>query len=291
MLGKGISALVRALRPRHWLKNGFVLAPAVFAGHAFDPPAMLKALTVALAFCLASSAGYLVNDVLDREADRKDPVKKFRPVASGELGIGTALVWAAVLFALAMAASLRQGALVVLALVGYVVLTLLYSVLLKGVPVVDVMVLATGFLIRLAAGALAIPVVISHWLVVCGFLLALLLAFGKRLPEADQAGSRSPNYPLSFLHDVVTMLAGVTLVAYTLYTVAPDTTAKLGGSNALLLTVPLVLFGILRYLLLLHREGAQDPTATLFRDRPLLAAVLLWIVTAGVIVYTSGGVR
>jgi 4-hydroxybenzoate polyprenyltransferase len=134
-------------------------------------------------------------------------------------------------------------------------------------------------------------VVISHWLVVCGFLLALLLAFGKRLPEADQAGSRSPNYPLSFLHDVVTMLAGVTLVAYTLYTVAPDTTAKLGGSNALLLTVPLVLFGILRYLLLLHREGAQDPTATLFRDRPLLAAVLLWIVTAGVIVYTSGGVR
>jgi 4-hydroxybenzoate polyprenyltransferase len=291
MLGKGISALVRALRPRHWLKNGFVLAPAVFAGHAFDPPAMLKALTVALAFCLASSAGYLVNDVLDREADRKDPVKKFRPVACGELGIGTALAWAAVLFALAMAASLRQGALVVLALVGYVVLTLLYSVLLKGVPVVDVMVLATGFLIRLAAGALAIPVVISHWLVVCGFLLALLLAFGKRLPEADQAGSRSPNYPLSFLHDVVTMLAGVTLVAYTLYTVAPDTTAKLGDSNALLLTVPLVLFGILRYLLLLHREGAQDPTATLFRDRPLLAAVLLWIVTAGVIVYTSGGVR
>jgi len=291
MLGKGISALVRALRPRHWLKNGFVLAPAVFAGHAFDPPAMLKALTVALAFCLASSAGYLVNDVLDREADRNDPVKKRRPVASGELGIGMALVWAAVLFALAMAASLRQGALVVLALVGYVVLTLLYSVLLKGVPVVDVMVLATGFLIRLAAGALAIPVVISHWLVVCGFLLALLLAFGKRLPEADQASSRSPHYPLSFLHDVVTMLAGVTLVAYTLYTVAPDTTAKLGGSNALLLTVPLVLFGILRYLLLLHREGAQDPTATLFRDRPLLAAVLLWIVTAGVIVYTSGGVR
>lgn len=291
MPGKVFSALVRALRPRHWLKNGFVLAPAVFAGHAFDPPAMLKALTVAVAFCLASSAGYLVNDVLDREADRKDPVKKFRPVASGELGIGTALVWAAVLFALAMGASLHQGVAVVLALAGYVVLTLLYSVLLKGVPVVDVMVLATGFLIRLVAGALAIPVVISHWLIVCGFLLALLLAFGKRLPEADQTGRRSPNYPLTFLHDVVTMLAGVTLVTYTLYTVAPDTTAKLGGSNALLLTAPLVLFGILRYLLLLHREGAQDPTATLFRDKPLLAAVVLWIVTAGVIVYTSGGAR
>jgi 4-hydroxybenzoate polyprenyltransferase len=291
MPGKAISALVRGMRPRHWLKNGFVLAPAVFAGHAFDPPAMVKALMVAAAFCLASSAGYLVNDVLDREADRRDPVKRLRPVASGELGIGAALVWAALLLAVALAASLRQGPLVLLALAAYITLTVLYSLFLKSMPVVDVMVLATGFLIRLAAGALAIPVVISHWLVVCGFLLALLLAFGKRLPEADQVGSRSPRYPLSFLHDVVTMLAGVTLVAYTLYTVAPDTTAKLGGSNALLLTAPLVLFGILRYLLLLHREGAQDPTATLFRDKPLLAAVVLWIVVAGVIVYTSGGAR
>ena len=132
---------------------------------------------------------------------------------------------------------------------------------------------------------------ISQWLIVCGFLLALLLAFGKRLPEADHPGSRSPSYPQSYLHDVVTMLAGVTLVAYTLYTVAPDTTRKLGGSNALLLTVPLVLFGIMRYLLLLHREGAQDPTATLFRDRPLLVTVLLWMVVAGAIVYTAGGAR
>jgi len=291
MLRKGVSALVRAMRPRHWLKNGFVLAPAVFAGHAFDPPAMLKALAVAAAFCLASSAGYLVNDVVDREADRSDPVKRLRPVASGELGIGAALTWAVALFAAAIAASWSQGSIVAYALGAYVVLTLLYSMLLKVVPVVDVMVLATGFLIRLAAGALAIRVVISHWLVVCGFLLALLLAFGKRLPEAGQTGGRSPRYPLSFLHDVVTMLAGVTLVAYTLYTVAPDTTAKLGGSNALLLTAPLVLFGVLRYLLLLHREGAQDPTATLLRDRTLLATVVLWIVTAGVIVYASGGAR
>jgi 4-hydroxybenzoate polyprenyltransferase len=291
MAGKGIPALARAMRPRQWLKNGFVLAPAVFAGHAFDPPAMLRAVVVAASFCLASSAGYLVNDVLDRDADRGDPVKRLRPVASGELGVGAALAWAVALFALAMAAALAQGRPVALALGGYAALTLLYSLVLKAVPVVDVMVLATGFLIRLVAGALAIPVVISHWLVVCGFLLALLLAFGKRLPEAERAGSRSPRYPLAFLHDVVTMLAGVTLVAYTLYTVAPDTTAKLGGSNALLLTAPLVLFGVLRYVLLLHREGAQDPTATLLRDRPLLVTVVLWIAASGVIVYTAGGIR
>jgi 4-hydroxybenzoate polyprenyltransferase len=279
------------MRPRQWLKNGFVLAPAVFAGHAFDPSAMLKALIVAVAFCLASSAGYLVNDVLDREADRADPVKRLRPVASGELGTGVALTWAALLFVMAVAVSFTQNSAVVIALAGYAALTILYSLFLKSVQVIDVLVLATGFLIRLVAGAVAIPVVISHWLIVCGFLLALLLAFGKRLPEADHLGTRSPKYPLSFLHDVVTMLAGVTLVAYTLYTVAPDTTAKLGGSKALLLTVPLVLFGVLRYLLLLHKEGAQDPTSTLFRDRQLLATVILWIVVAGIIVYTSGGAR
>ena len=291
MLGKHISALVLAMRPRHWLKNGFVLAPAVFAGHALDPAAMLKAVSVAVAFCLVSSAGYLVNDVLDREADRNDPVKRFRPVAGGEMSVAAALSWAAILYVVAVTAAFRSGRSVVLLLVGYVVLTLLYSLFLKAIAVVDAMALATGFLLRLVAGAVAIPVTISPWLIVCGFLLALLLAFGKRLPEAEHTGGRSPMYPQSYLHDVVTMLSGVTLVAYTLYTVAPDTTRKLGGSNALLLTVPLVLFGIMRYLLLLHKEGAQDPTATLFRDRPLLATVALWIAVAGAIVYTTGGVK
>ena len=279
------------MRPRHWLKNGFVLAPAVFAGHALDAVAMLRAATVVAAFCLVSSAGYLVNDVLDRDADRNDPVKRFRPVACGEMSVTAALVWAAILYALAFAAALGSGRTVLLLLVGYVALTLLYSTVLKAIAVVDAMALATGFLLRLVAGAVAIPVVISQWLVVCGFLLALLLAFGKRLPEADHTGGRSPRYPQSYLHDVVTMLAGVTLVAYTLYTVAPDTTRKLGGSNALLLTVPLVMFGVLRYLLLLHKEGAQDPTATLFRDKALLATVVLWIVVAGAIVYSAGGLK
>ena len=291
MFGNRFPALVRGIRPRHWLKNGFVLAPAVFAGHALDAPAMGRALAVAAAFCLASSAGYLVNDVLDREADRADPVKRFRPVASGAMAVATALVWAGILFVAAAVLSLEGGGAAALVLGGYVLVTLLYSLFLKSLAVVDAMAVAAGFLLRLVAGAVAIPVTISHWLVVCGFLLALLLAFGKRLPEAAGAAGRAPRYPLSYLHDVVTMLAGVTLVAYTLYTVAPDTTRKLGGSNALLLTAPLVLFGIMRYLLLLHREGAQDPTATLFRDRALLATVVVWIVAAGAIVLAKGGAR
>ncbi len=290
MVVNRLSALLRAMRPRHWLKNGFVLAPAVFAGRALDAPSMLKAAAVAAAFCLASSAGYLVNDVLDRESDRVDPVKRHRPVASGEISPRAAVAAGAVLLVLAFAVSYRTATPAAFALLGYGAVTVLYSLLLKAIPVVDAMALATLFLLRLVAGALAIPVTISHWLVICGFLLALLLAFGKRLPEAAAAG-RSPRYPLAYLHDVVTMLSGVTLVAYTLYTVAPDTTHKLGGSNALLLTVPLVLFGVMRYLLLLHREGAQDPMATLFRDRALLATVVLWIAAAGAIVYTAGGPR
>lgn len=280
--------LLRAMRPRHWLKNGFVIAPAVFAGHAFDAPVIARAVAAALAFCLASSAGYLVNDVLDVEADRRDPIKRFRPVAAGELSPRAALVLAALLAVLAVAATLPEGLVVTGALALYVTLTVLYSVLLKGVAIVEALTLATGFLVRLTAGALAVSVRISHWLVICGFLLALLLAFGKRVPEAVQAGKRTPRYPASYLHDVVTMLAGVCLVAYTLYTVSPDTVAKV-GSEALLLTVPLVLFGILRYLLLLHREGAQDPTSTLVSDRPLLAAVVLWVLLAGAIVYLGGG--
>lgn len=279
--------LLRAMRPRHWLKNGFVLAPAVFSGHAFDAPVLGRAAATALAFCLAASAGYLVNDVLDREADRADPVKCRRPVASGEMSIAAALAWAVLLFAAAFAITALHGLAVVLALVGYIAVTTGYSLYLKVVPILEALVLAAGFLVRLVAGALAIQVVISHWLVICGFLLALLLAFGKRMPEAVHPSQRTPTYPASFLHDVVTMLAGVTLVAYTLYTVAPDTTAKF-GSRALLLTVPLVLFGVLRYLLLLHREGAQDPTSTLFSDRPLLLAVAAWAVAAGAIVHFGG---
>ena len=280
--------LWRALRPRHWLKNGFVAAPAVFAGHAFDLPVMLRVFWVVAGFCLASSAGYLVNDVLDREADRADPVKSKRPVASGEMSAPAALGLAAALLLAALALVVPQGAPTTIALAVYLSLTLLYSVFFKTVPLLEAMILAAGFLIRLVAGALAISVQISHWLLICGFLLALLLAFGKRVPETAHPASRTPRYPASFQHDTVTMLAGVTLVAYTLYTVAPDTTAKI-GSNALLLTVPLVLFGILRYLLLLHREGAQDPTATLLADRPLLVTVLLWIGLAGAIVYSAGG--
>ena len=283
---KRATAIVRTLRPHHWLKNGFVYAPALFSGHALDGPALLSVTLAALAFSATASAGYVLNDVLDRGADRLDPVKQHRPIASGALPVAAAAPLALVLLAagLALAAAAGRGVMIVVA--AYVALSALYSVGLKTVAIVEAMVLAAGFLLRLAAGALAVPVAMSHWLLICGSLLALLLAFGKRVPDVTAPARRRPLYPASFLAAVVPMLAAVTLVAYTLYTVAPDTAGRL-GSNALLLTVPLVLYGILRYLLLLQREGAREPTATLLLDRPLLITVVVWAVLAAAIVQTA----
>ncbi len=283
-----LPVLLRAMRPRHWLKNGFVVAPALFSGHAFDPPALARVGAAAFLFCLASSSVYLLNDVLDREADRADPVKRLRPVASGELAAATALLTAALLAGSAFVTGIALGRGVLLSLAAYLAINVLYSLWLKKVAVLEAMLLAAGFVVRLVAGALAIDVEISHWLLICGFLLALLLAFGKRVPELDHPDARTPRYPAAFLTEAVTLLAGVTVIAYVLYTVAADTVAKF-HTHALLYTAPIVLFGILRYLFLLTRSGSQDPTATLLADRPLLAAVLLWGALAGTIVFRAGG--
>jgi 4-hydroxybenzoate polyprenyltransferase len=283
-----LPVLIRAMRPRHWLKNGFVVAPALFSGHAFDPPALTRVGAAAFLFCLASSSVYLLNDVLDREADRADPVKRLRPVAAGELAATTALLAAALLAGAAFVTGVALGRGVLLSLVAYLAINVLYSLWLKKVAVLEAMLLAAGFVVRLVAGALAIDVEISHWLLICGFLLALLLAFGKRVPELDHPDARTPRYPAAFLTEAVTLLAGVTMIAYVLYTVAADTVAKF-HTHALLYTAPIVLFGILRYLFLLTRSGSQDPTATLLADRPLLAAVLLWGALAGTIVFRAGG--
>ena len=276
-------ALLRALRPHHWLKNGFVVAPALFSGHALDSDAMERVALTAAAFCLASSAGYLVNDVLDRGVDAADPRRRSRPVASGELAVAAALAAALALAAGAgVVAALAQPS-VALWLAAYLAISLAYSVALKVVPIVEGMLLAAGFVVRLVAGAAAIPVPSSHWLVTCGFLLALLLAFGKRLADAPAPSPRRPAYPVPFLAGTVGVLAAVTVVAYVLYTVAPETVANV-GSRRLLVTTPLVLFGVLRYLLLLHREGAGDPTTALLTDRALLVTVLLWALTSAAIV-------
>lgn len=289
-----ILALIRSLRPEQWLKNGFVLAPLVFSGLLDDPNAWARSLLAAAAFCAASSAVYLVNDVLDREADRRHPSKCNRPIATGEISVGTALATAVALAVAAMAAAFALGNLFPAVLGSYILLVVLYSAILKRVVFIDVLVLAAGFVLRVVGGAVAIDVPVSRWLLLCAYLLALYLALGKRRSElallGDDAGTHREvlgHYTLGLVDQAISVVLGATVLAYTLYTVAPDTVAKV-GSEGLMATVPVVLYGLFRYLYLLHRhELGGSPTRVLVTDRPILITVIVWLVVAAAVIRAS----
>jgi len=284
-------ALIRSLRPEQWLKNGFVLAPVVFSGMLDDTSVWLDSMIAVAAFCAASSAVYLINDVIDREADRRHPTKRARPIASGEISVATALVTAAFLVAVAMTAAWGLGGWFPMVLGGYILLVVLYSAILKRVVFVDVLVLAAGFVLRVVGGAVAIDVPVSRWLLLCAYLLALYLALGKRRTElallGESAGTHREvlgHYTLGLVDQVISVVLGATVLAYTLYTVADDTVAKV-GSEGLMITVPVVLYGLFRYLYLLHRsEMGGSPTRVLVTDRPLLVTVVVWLGVAAVVI-------
>jgi 4-hydroxybenzoate polyprenyltransferase len=279
------------MRPEQWLKNGFVLAPMVFSGLLDDPAAWARSLLAVAAFCAASSAVYLINDVLDRESDRRHPSKCDRPIAAGEISVGAALATAGVLGAISMAVAFVLGGWFPLILGGYILLVVLYSAVLKRVVFVDVLVVAAGFVLRVVGGAVAIDVPVSRWLLLCAYLLALYLALGKRRSElallGEGAGTHREvlgHYTLGLVDQAISVVLGATVLAYTLYTVAPDTVAKV-GSEGLMATVPVVLYGLFRYLYLLHRyELGGSPTRVLVTDRPLLITVVVWLAVAAVVI-------
>jgi 4-hydroxybenzoate polyprenyltransferase len=291
---KRLGALLSSLRPEQWLKNGFVLAPLVFSGGVRNSSSWLVSLMAMAAFCATASATYLFNDVLDRDADRNHPVKRTRPIASGEVSIVLALSTAALLTCTAGALAAVVGGYFPGVLAGYLILTLLYSSLLKRAVFVDVLVVAAGFVLRVVGGAVAIEVPISRWLLLCAYLLALYLALGKRRAElvllGEEAGSHRlvlGHYNLAMVDQAISVVLGATVVAYSLYTVAPDTVDKV-GSEGLMTTVPIVLYGLFRYLYLLHRhELGGSPTRALLTDRPLLVCVALWVTVAAIVVTSS----
>ncbi len=285
-----MTALLRSLRPEQWLKNGFVLAPLVFSGSLTDLGAIVGSLMAVAAFCAVASATYLVNDVVDREADRGHPTKCRRPIASGEVGVGLAL--GAALFLIGVGAIIASflGGWFPSVLGTYLVTTLLYSTLLKQLVFVDVLIVALGFVLRVVGGAVAIEVPVSRWILLCAYLLALYLALGKRRSElvllGEGAGSHRVvlgHYTLPLVDQAISVVLGATVLAYTLYTVAPDTVAKV-GSEGLMATVPVVLYGLFRYLYLLHQhELGGSPTKALLTDRPLLVCVVLWLGIATIV--------
>ena len=278
-------AVVAALRPRQWPKNLLVFAGIVFAAQLGDPVRWAEALAAFVAYCAVSSAAYLLNDVRDVEQDRLHPVKRQRPIARGELSVRAALTLAVVLAAGALAIAGWLGLASVALLLGFAALQVAYSFGLKHIVLVDVFVIAGLFVIRAAAGAEAVDVRISPWLLLCTVLLALFLALAKRRGELVLVGARETpgrpvlqGYSLELVDQLVSVVAASTVIAYSLYTF----TAR--DSKALMVTIPFVIFGIFRYLLLVHRDDlGEEPEQVLLTDVPILVDIALWVVTAGLI--------
>lgn len=285
-----IPALIQALRPKQWTKNAVVFAALVFDLRLFDAGRFAIALGAFVSFCLASSAVYLLNDVQDIDSDRQHPLKRLRPIASGRLSpqFAWSLVAALLLGAIPLALALRPAFAVVIA--GYLALMMAYTFYLKHLVVIDVFAIAAGFVLRAAGGAVALDVPISPWLYVCTVLLALFIGFGKRRHELmlleGAAGAHRRNledYTPELLDQFILIAAAATIMAYSLYTfVAPN----LPANNAMMLTIPLVLYAIFRYLFLIHRRnGGGSPEQLLLSDRPLLGSIILWGAASVVILY------
>ncbi len=284
--------ILRSLRPRQWVKNVLVFAPLIFAQQALDQHALLRSAAAFALFCLASGAVYLVNDLLDRASDREHPVKSRRPIASGALPTVPAAAAGALIGAGALLGAAMLDRQLALVLGTYLVVNLSYSRVLKHLVILDVMTIAAGFVLRVLAGGIAVGVAISSWLLLCTSLLALFLGFGKRrhelvLLEINAASHRQilSEYSPYFLDQLIAVVTTSTLVSYALYTMDPIVHQKL-GTPYLPLTIPFVLYGIFRYLYLVHqRQEGGDPSQIIFSDRPLLADILLWAATVFVILY------
>ncbi len=279
-----VKAALVSLRPRQWSKNLLVLAGIVFAAKIGDWVRWSEAAAALAAYCAASSAGYLVNDVRDAEADRLHPGKRDRPIARGELSARAALGLAAVLAVSALGITAVLGPVSMLFLAGFLALQGVYSLGLKHVVLVDVFMIGALFVIRAAAGAEAVRVRISPWLLLCTALLALFLALAKRRGELVLVGAQATpgravlqGYSLQLVDQLIAVVASSTVIAYSLYTFTAH-------SRAMMMTIPFVLFGIFRYLLLIHRHDlGEEPERLLFSDRPILLTVALWSITAATI--------
>lgn len=287
--------LVTLLRPSQWVKNAFVVAPLVFSQRFFDATQLVNVAVATLAFCLASSASYAFNDVIDRDRDRRHPLKSKRPVAAGRVTPAAAVSVASALIVAAGLLAWVLGTTFLLILAAFFGLHLLYSFVLKNVIVADVAAIAAGFVLRAAGGVVAVGARMSPWLFVCTFLLALFLALGKRRHEAVLLGLEAGEhrevlgrYTLRLLDRLVAAVSIATVIVYALYALTPAVESNL-GTERLYLTVPFVVFGVFRYLFLVYgREKGGNPTAVLLGDVPLQLGIASWIATVFLLLYFSG---
>ena len=291
-IGQNLRGLLVEMRPSEWTKNLLVFSGVIFSRSLTDINNLWISLLGFAIFCAASSGVYLFNDLCDLQADREHPVKRNRPLASGAVNINFARVAMLVLFLTATLGSLALNRSFAFVIAIYLLTCIAYSLRLKDIVILDVILIASGFVLRAVSGAVLINVAPSEWLVLCTSMVALLIGFGKRrheivlLEENAQNHLRSlSDYSIEFLNSIMNICAAAAVVTYALYTRADETVARI-GSNRMLITIPFVVYGVFRYLFLIYkRQAGGDPVQILLHDRPTLLNLLLWIVTVGLVIY------
>ena len=275
--------LIKLIRVKQWVKNFFVFAPLIFDGKFTDTDAFLAVTLLFISFCLLSSVVYIVNDIFDRVGDRQHPLKNKRPLASGAISLKTAWLLAVLLLCGVCLTLFFQPLSANMVLLLYLLLNLLYSAFFKHLVIIDVLIIATGFVLRVVAGACAIGILVSNWMFLVTFFLSLFIGFGKRRYELyllDELGGEFRavlhKYSTTFCDTLVTVCLGLTIITYSLYTVDPLVIARL-KSDKLVYSLPMVIYGLFRYLYLLYEKHDGELTEVLFRDRGLQAAILLWL--------------
>ena len=284
-------SLLVALRPRQWTKNGLLFIALAFTLNLQQPGLLLRTLAAFACFCALSSAGYLLNDVVDVEADRAHPTKRLRPIAAGQVPVSLALGLGIGLVVAGLAGAFLLGLLFGLLALTYTLLTAVYSTTLKHIVLLDIFGLAGGFVVRAAAGAVAIDVPISPWLYIATLLGALLIALGKRRTELETLGVEAAvghrrnleSYSLEFIDQLIVVISSAALMTYALYTFSAE---NLPRNHSMMVTIPVVLYGLFRYLFLVRQgDVGASPEDLLFRDRPLLIAVALWALLSVTMLY------
>lgn len=291
-MGTQITYILQSARFHQWVKNFFIFAALIFSGHLFIMNDLLLTAAGFFIFSLATSAIYIFNDVADIEKDKLHPEKSKRPLPSGNLKISTALIASTILALSALVLSFSLNYNFAFVLIGYIIINIFYSLYIKSLVILDVMTIAAGFVLRIYAGALLISVPVSEWLIICTILLALFLGFSKRRSElvllensANTHRSVLGHYSPQFLDQMVGIVTASTVMSYALYTISEETVLNFGTNN-LIYTVPFVLYGIFRYLYLVHKkEVGGNPTLAILKDIPLLINLILWIISAGIIIY------
>ena len=288
---KRVNAIIKMMRPKHWVKNIFVFAPMFFSA-TISIDTLAITVFVFIAFSLIASSVYIFNDIFDRENDRQHPVKRFRPLPSGELEVPFAAVVSALLFSASFSFSFTINKDIAYLIMLYAIINILYSIWLKHIVIIDVFCVASGFVLRILAGAIAANVRASPWILICTLLLALFMALGKRRHELILLEGESTNhrivlgeYTPYFVDQLIAVITPLTVISYVLYTLDHKTIEQF-GSDYLFVTAGFVMLGVFRYLYIIHkRDLAGSPVELIFRDRPFLVIIFVWMVSVFLAIY------